>query len=73
MTFTCHVSYTCVPAACVSGGGVPSTGCGEWSEDSSRPGGLYQQEGGQADRDDCGVRGHTLRGAPTDREKAEGD
>ncbi len=57
----------------VLGGGVPCARCGEWSEDCPGPGGLHQQEGGQTDRDDCGVRGHALRGTAPDREKAEGD
>lgn len=63
----------CVPATCVSGGGVQSSGCNERSEDRPGLGGLHQQEGGQTDRDDCGVRGHTVRGTPPDREKTEGD
>lgn len=56
-----------------SGGGVSSTGRSERLEDCPGPGGLHKQEGGQTDRDDRGVRGHTLRGTPPDREKTEGD
>lgn len=65
---TCVVTFQRVP-----GGGVPSAGCKERSEDRRGPGGLHQQEGGQTDRYDCGVRGHTLWGTPPDREKTEGD
>lgn len=64
-----------VPASLqhVSGGGVPSAGCKERSEDRPGPGGLHQQEGSQTDCYDSGVRGHTLRGTPPDREETEGD
>lgn len=62
-----------VTLPCVSGGGVPSAGRRKWPEDRSSPRGLHQQEGGQTDCDDCGVRGHTLWGTAPDREKTEGD
>lgn len=65
-----RVPSTC---PCVSGRGVQSAGRSEWYEDRPGAGGLHQQEGGQTDRDDGRVRGHALRGTPTDREKTEGD
>lgn len=55
------------------GGGVSSAGCDNWAEDRTGPGGLHQQEGGQTDGDDCGVRSHSLWRATADREEAEGD
>jgi len=58
---------------CVSGGGVPGAGRTERHEGRPGPGGLHQQEGGEADRDDGRVRGHALRGTPPDREATEGD
>lgn len=72
-----HFSYFSTPVTscnfCVSGGRVAGAWCEERPEDSSGPGGLHQQEGGQTDRHDCGVWGHALRRAPPDREKTEGD
>lgn len=54
------------------GGGVPCAGCGEGSEDRPGTGGLHQQEGGEADSDDGGVRGDALWRTPPDREEAQG-
>lgn len=54
------------------GGGVPCAGLREGSEDRPGAGGLHQQEGGEADGDDGGVRGDTLRRTPPDREEAQG-
>lgn len=69
------VHVTCISnwQSRVSGGGVPGAGCKERPEDRSGPGGLYQQEGGQTDRYDRGVRGHALWGSPSDRETTEGN
>lgn len=55
------------PLLCVPGGGVPSPRRCKGHKDRTGAGGLHQQEGGEADGDDCGLRGHALWGPTADR------
>lgn len=66
------VSEKCA-VPCLTGGRVQGSGCGEGIEDRTGAGGLHQQEGGEADSDDCGLWRHSVRGSSANRKAAEGN
>lgn len=58
---------------CLIGGRVQGSGCREGFEDRAGAGRLHQQEGGEADGDDCGLWRHALWGPSANRKATEGN